>query len=93
MRLLRKRSGARTPSCLIAGDGTHQRAGQARVMMALFAAPRVVLTPRRSALRDPASHLTGRNVTRWLRAAGSADTALFGVQGFSLALSSRTVTR
>jgi len=53
MRLLRERSGARVPSCFIAGEGTRQCAGQARVTMALFAAPRPVLTPCCSAFWGP----------------------------------------
>jgi len=85
MRLLRERSGARVPSCFIAGEGTRQCAGQARVTMALFAAPRPVLTPCCSAFwgPDPPPPPTGRIATRWPMAAGSADAALLGVQGFS----------
>ena len=83
--------GAR-PFLFCSGDETHQRAEQARVMMAP-AALQLVLLPRCPALWVSAllSLVTLRRAVRGQSA--SADAALLSVQGLGFALSRHVSTR
>ena len=92
VRLQKKYSEARTPSCFVLGDETRQRAGQARVMMAP-AALQLALVPRCPVGRVPAllSLVALRRAVRGQSA--SADAAPLSIQGLSFALSRRVSAR